>query len=151
MRASNTFSISVAWATLGPIGYLPAPGTVATLVTMPFVYAVSSLPLVHLGVIAVLTAIGYVTTKNAQTHFKSHDPRQVVIDETIGCFITFFTISFSIKSYLIGFMLFRFFDITKPLYIRRLEQINGPWGVLLDDAAAGVISNLLLRTILWLI
>ena len=48
---------------------------------------------------------------------------------------------------LIGLALFRAFDIIKPLYIRRMEKLNGGWGVMLDDVLAGIYSNLVLQLI----
>ena len=48
---------------------------------------------------------------------------------------------------IIGLVLFRFFDIAKPLYIRRMEKLNGGWGVMLDDVLAGIYSNLVLQLI----
>jgi phosphatidylglycerophosphatase A len=47
----------------------------------------------------------------------------------------------------IGLVLFRFFDIAKPLYIRRMEKLNGGWGVMLDDVLAGIYSNIVLQLI----
>jgi len=49
---------------------------------------------------------------------------------------------------IIGFLLFRFFDIVKPLGIKRFEEMSGEWGVVLDDLVAGLISNLILRLII---
>ena len=51
-------------------------------------------------------------------------------------------------NWLIGFALFRFFDIAKPLGIRKLEEIKGGWGVMLDDVLAGIYANLALQVIL---
>jgi len=46
-----------------------------------------------------------------------------------------------------AFMLFRFFDITKPLYIRKAEDLPGGWGVMADDVLAGIYSNILLQIV----
>ena len=48
-------------------------------------------------------------------------------------------------SLLAGLVLFRFFDIVKPLYIRRMEQLPGGVGVMMDDVLAGIYTNLLLQ------
>jgi phosphatidylglycerophosphatase A len=50
----------------------------------------------------------------------------------------------------IGLVLFRFFDIAKPLYIRRMEHIGGGWGVMMDDVLAGLYANLLLEIVVWI-
>jgi len=52
------------------------------------------------------------------------------------------------QSMLLGFLLFRFFDIFKPLGIKKCEQLNGQWGIMLDDVVAGIVSNVLLRLLL---
>jgi phosphatidylglycerophosphatase A len=44
-------------------------------------------------------------------------------------------------------LLFRFFDIAKPLYIRKMEELNGGWGVMMDDVLAGVYANLILQLV----
>jgi phosphatidylglycerophosphatase A len=52
---------------------------------------------------------------------------------------------------ILAFMLFRAFDILKPFPIRRLEGIRSPFGVILDDIAAGIYANLIMRVVLiWL-
>lgn len=75
------------------------------------------------------------------------DHNRVVIDEIAGMCITLLFIPFSISYIIIGFVLFRFFDILKPLYIRRLEKLKGGWGVMADDMLAGVYSNLILQVV----
>jgi phosphatidylglycerophosphatase A len=47
----------------------------------------------------------------------------------------------------LGLVLFRFFDIAKPLFIRKMEKLRGGWGVMLDDMLAGVYANLLLQIV----
>ncbi|HYP27006.1 MAG TPA: phosphatidylglycerophosphatase A [Blastocatellia bacterium] len=74
------------------------------------------------------------------------DPSQVVIDEISGQLIALTPLAFahSIAGVVAGFALFRLFDIFKPYPIRRLEAMHGGWGVMADDALAGVYSALLL-------
>ncbi len=51
------------------------------------------------------------------------------------------------KAFLIAFVLFRLFDIYKPLYIKKLENISGGFGVMADDWLAGVYANLITQII----
>ncbi len=140
-------------ATLGPIGYLPAPGTVATLLTcialffMPYTLNNGYMFVVALLYFSALSFINY-SLKN----FHEKDPSQIVIDEVIGCLVTFYAIPISWVSLLIGFVLFRFFDITKCGPVGWAEKIKGPTGILLDDVFAGILSNILLYLLfaLWL-
>lgn len=80
------------------------------------------------------------------------DPQQIVIDEFAGFFIAISFFPWTLSHLLIGFLLFRFFDITKFPPIRRLETVPYGFGIMLDDMLAGVyalccgllISNFLL-------
>jgi len=77
--------------------------------------------------------------------FESDDPHELNIDEFACQFFTFIYVSHSILHILIGFALFRFFDIIKPLGIKRLEKIKGAYGVMLDDLAGAIIANVILQ------
>lgn len=145
MRA-NRFLITI--ATLGPLGFLPAPGTVATIATLPLVFAFSAAPLAHVCLVLVVLSLSVPAIICAQTYLHSHDPSQIVIDEVLGCLVAFLAVPFSWWAFILGFMLFRFFDIFKPWPIGKLEHVHGPWGVLLDDVVAGVMSNIILQLLI---
>jgi phosphatidylglycerophosphatase A len=77
------------------------------------------------------------------------DPREIVIDELAGqCIaLTPAVILTKFSPLLVaalGFALFRFFDITKPLGIKKLEKLPAGWGILADDLLAGVYAGLAL-------
>jgi len=82
------------------------------------------------------------------------DPREVVADELAGQAITFLALGFSaIDSFstkqvwgtaVLGFLLFRMFDIAKPWPIRKFEKLPQGWGVLADDVMAGVYAGIIL-------
>ena len=63
----------------------------------------------------------------------------------VGMWLTLVGLPLNLVNIGVGFLLFRFFDIAKPLGIRRLEAIRGGWGVVLDDVLAGVYANILLQ------
>ena len=69
-----------------------------------------------------------------------HDPGFVVIDEVAGQWITLLWSPADWRHGLIALVLFRFFDITKPFPVRRLERLPGGWGIVLDDLAAGLYA-----------
>ena len=78
------------------------------------------------------------------------DPGCIVIDEVAGMAVTFFAIPFNMYIGFVGFILFRFFDILKPFHIRFLEKRIGVGaGVVIDDIAAGIMSNIILHIILY--
>ena len=65
----------------------------------------------------------------AVNHFNIEDPSQIVIDEVLGTLITFINIPLELPYIILGFCLFRFFDITKCCGIKRLENIGKGWGI----------------------
>jgi phosphatidylglycerophosphatase A len=77
------------------------------------------------------------------------DSYRVVIDEVVGMGITLLFVPVRWPYLLIGLLLFRFFDIVKPLYIRKMENLDGGWGVMMDDVLAGVYANLLLQLVVF--
>jgi len=144
-------------------GYLPkAPGTFGSIVGL-FLWGLlsSSFPPAHFYLYSFLacTAICllgvFISGEAERLIFEEKDAGEIVIDEIAGIFITLSMIPFqwkweSVLLYLIGFILFRFFDIKKPIYIYSLQSIKGGWGVMLDDILAGVYSLLLMMVILFL-
>ena len=76
------------------------------------------------------------------------DPKEYTNDEVIGMWITLLFVPKKIWWILIGFFLFRAFDIWKPFPARKLESVKNGWGVLLDDIAAGLYSFILLQLII---
>jgi phosphatidylglycerophosphatase A len=77
------------------------------------------------------------------------DSYRVVIDEVAGMCITLLFVPVRWPYVITGLVLFRFFDIVKPLYIRKMEQLDGGWGVMMDDVLAGVYANLILQIIVF--
>jgi len=101
--------------------------------------------------IAALCLASVWITSLALPHFASSDPQAIVIDEIAGQALTLAAVlfwpaevSWAWYHVLAGFILFRAFDITKPLMIRRLEKLPGAWGVVGDDLGAGLLGGLVL-------
>ena len=72
------------------------------------------------------------------------DPQYIVIDEVCGIFVTFMMIPMTWVTALLGFVLFRFFDVFKPFPVRSLERIPRYWGIMDDDLGAGVYAWIIL-------
>lgn len=77
------------------------------------------------------------------------DPAKVVIDEVAGMCISLLFIPVSVKYVLPALILFRFFDMVKPLYIKKVEKFPGGWGIMFDDVLAGIYANILMQAVLW--
>jgi len=77
------------------------------------------------------------------------DSNKVVIDEVAGMCVSLLFIPVTTANILIGLLLFRFFDIVKPFFIKKMEKLPGGWGVMMDDLLAGIYANILLQIIVW--
>ena len=77
------------------------------------------------------------------------DSNKVVIDEVAGMMVTLIFIPVTIKYVLTGLILFRFFDIVKPLFIKKMELLPKGWGVMADDVLAGFYAHILLHCIVF--
>ena len=133
----------------------PAPGTWGT--AMAFLISIalwlSPLPdIVYLPIIlsGVFYALGLWSINVLSDDWEDDDQR-IVVDEMIGFWITMIFIPVSWTSLILAFMLFRLYDIFKPLGIRKFDNIKTNWAVLVDDVVAGVYANVTLRIILILL
>jgi phosphatidylglycerophosphatase A len=85
----------------------------------------------------------------AEKILQTKDPGCIVIDEIAGMILTLFGLPFNMMTLILGFVLFRVLDIWKPYPIRFLDKnLSGGVGIVMDDVAAGILSNLVLRIIL---
>ncbi|RNI21878.1 phosphatidylglycerophosphatase A family protein [Rufibacter latericius] len=134
------------------IGYVgKGGGTVAAVATCLCWYLWSGggegLVLWQASVTFLVTALG-VWSANEVEPYWGKDDKKVVIDEVAGMCISLLFIPVTIKSVLAALVLFRFFDIVKPLGIRKTERLPGGWGVMLDDVLSGIYANVLLQLLL---
>ena len=146
-------TLKIVLGTLFGSGLLPkAPGTWGSLFTLPFVYVAF---LIHptfgiAGLVLISSLISLWSTDACVEKF-GDDPGQFVIDETAGQAVVFLFTSFHYSLLtntgllIAGFILFRIFDIFKPLGIVRLEKLPGKFGILFDDLAAGVYALIFLE------
>lgn len=98
---------------------------------------------VLLATVAILVGIPAATRVARATRLK--DPQFVVIDEVAGQLITLIAVPVSWKSLLLGFILFRGFDIVKPPPVRQLENLPEGIGIVLDDVGAGLYALALMQ------
>jgi phosphatidylglycerophosphatase A len=141
-------------ATVAYCGYFPvAPGTVGSAAGLVVYLLVwwSHSPLVEIGLIVVTFAAGTWAATHAERYFGGIDPGPVVIDEVLGMLVTLAFIPVGWSAALAGFVLFRVFDVIKPFPADRLEKFHGGFGIMADDAMAGVYANLALRLAMWLL
>lgn len=141
-------------ATLGPIGYLPAPGTMGTLCAFPVVIGFRWLALrlpsfIDQGILlALCIGLSVWIVSVALPLFHESDPSEIVLDEVAGFVFTLYLFPLTPQIVCMAFVLFRFFDIVKPLGITCIESISGVWGIMLDDLAAALMARIVLSIIL---
>ncbi|RLD75606.1 MAG: phosphatidylglycerophosphatase A [Bacteroidetes bacterium] len=141
-------------------GYAPiAPGTAGSILGILLFwllnYLLGSLNidsqislLLNLFAIIFVLLIGVYSIKKVHTVWE-HDASKIVIDEVVGVWIAIYAMPFEWQYYLYAFILFRFFDITKPLFIRRLDKMPGDWSVMLDDVLAGIYSLIVIQVLFY--
>ena len=101
--------------------------------------------------VCIFTFLG-IWSSGVSEKYWGKDPSRVVIDEMVGTWIALLAVPVGNVWYILfAFLLFRFFDIFKPLGIRKMEQLEGGIGVMADDILAGIYSFLLLMGVRWLI
>ncbi|MFW5775365.1 MAG: phosphatidylglycerophosphatase A [Chitinivibrionales bacterium] len=142
------------------LGYFPAaPGTVGSIAVVAAIWFTRDFSFqffdpqyyMHYWLISLaLTVLSILVAQNAPEVFGDHDPKQFVLDEVAGQFITFFMVPISWRTLIMGLLLFRFFDIVKPFPVHNLEEVEGGVGMTMDDIAAGVMANISLLFLLWL-
>lgn len=139
-------------ATFFGIGLLrPGPGSWASAVTALLWWLLSGAINLHwqsvvaalLAAAAVLVGIPAATRMSRATGL--NDPQFVVIDEVAGQLIALIAVPVSWKSIVLGFILFRGFDISKPPPVRQLEHLREGIGIVLDDVAAGVYALVIMQ------
>ncbi len=141
-------------------GYAPiAPGTAGSILGILLFwllnYLLSSLNidsqiilLLNLFTIIFVLLIGVYSIKKVHAVWE-HDASKIVVDEVVGVWIAVFAMPFEWQYYLYALILFRFFDIAKPLFIRKLDKMPGDWSVMLDDVVAGVYSLIVIQVLFY--
>lgn len=150
--AGSTFSIWSRLATCFGVGYLPkAPGTWGTLVAIPFAVLLAKIqPLHAMLTILVLTIVAVIACERFEKEQGEHDSSHVVIDEFVGYLVAVNWLPFTWQSFFFAFAVFRFLDISKPLFIGKIDRtLKGGIGVMADDLAAGIVTNILLQTVFY--
>jgi phosphatidylglycerophosphatase A len=145
-------TLSLMIATFGYVGFAPiAPGTVGSCAALALYAAVrwSGSPLIEAATIAVVFAAGVWAATQTEKILGIGDPGPVVIDEVLGMLMTLAGLPLGWGGVVAGLFLFRLFDVIKPFPANRLEAAPGGWGIMLDDAMAGVYAHLALRLLAW--
>ena len=147
-RSTLPFSHPAVWlSTWFGCGLAPvAPGTIGSLAAVPLAALAAWLGGLWLlaAVAAIVLGIGIWTTGIYADAIGVIDPHEAVIDEVAGQCLTLVVMPLAPLPYLIGFLLFRFFDIAKPFPVRWLERtLPSGYGIMLDDTAAAIYAMII--------
>ncbi len=143
------------------VGYLPkAPGTWGSLAGIGLYCLMrllfSDIPQIYrdcllISMIIVVTATGVRATKTLMPLW-GHDPGKIVLDEVVGIWIVLLFVPYTLINMILAFLLFRFFDIIKPLGIGIIDKKwHSPLSVFLDDILAGIYAWIVMQGFLLLL
>lgn len=123
-----------------------APGTVGTLFAIPlYLLLVQAELWFYLLLTALVCIVGIYLCGKTSADLKVHDHSGIVWDEFAGFFITMIAVPVSWSTVILGFALFRLFDIWKPWPIKALDKnVSGGFGIMIDDVIAGIFAWLIL-------
>jgi phosphatidylglycerophosphatase A len=131
-------------------GFFPAaPATVASALAAGVLFWAYPLrsPLGYVLVVGGLFGTGVWACGRLERLY-GHDPSAAVLDEICGMALTLAGVPISAATVIVGFLLFRVFDVLKVWPGRALERLPGGWGVMMDDVLAGAYAALALRLVL---
>jgi len=127
------------------IGYLPiAPGTWGTLLGLLTYLLFSALPPLFYALATVATFFLAIWVSHwAEIYLSQKDSPHIIFDEVVGILVTMFLIPPTWLTILLGFLFFRLFDIMKPPPAGLINRkLKGGWGIVLDDAVAGIYGSI---------
>jgi phosphatidylglycerophosphatase A len=130
------------------IGFLPLPGTMASLITIIIYYLfynyLNTIFFIFF-IILVLFYSFYFLNKTLNQSFSSSDPKEIVVDELIGQSIPLLICENNFFLIMLSFLLFRLFDISKPWPASYFDlKIKNATGVIMDDIIAGIYTFLII-------
>ncbi|MDD5644568.1 MAG: phosphatidylglycerophosphatase A [bacterium] len=147
--------IGVITATFFGAGYFPkAPGSVGTLIGFIIYFLLKdAVVLTHICFFA-LNCIGFFVSGRAEKTLGKKDPGCIIIDEIAAVYFIFLFVDIPegllYPALVTGFIVYRLYDIYKPLGIDGLQRLRGSMGIMLDDILAAVYANVTLRAVLLL-
>jgi len=128
------------------IGYAPiASGTLASIPALLVYFLLRNNPFIYAGLTAIALALGFWASSIGEDDLGKKDPHEVVIDEFSSQLLVFLFIPFNFLNLIIGFILFRLFDIFKLPPLKKLERFPKGWGIMLDDIVVAIFTNIILR------
>lgn len=138
-------------ATVFGIGFLPKGGGTAASAVYCLVWTIFPHRFFSLELLLILfvVTIGIWSASKVEAVW-GVDSSKVVIDEVAGMMIALLFVPIKIRYVITALVLFRFFDILKPLGIKRMEKFPSGWGVMADDVLSGIYALVIMQTVITL-
>ena len=130
------------------LGHSPfMPGTLGSLAgLLIYVVVKDKFPIYAFSILFLFT-LGVLFSAEAERIYKRKDAQTIVIDEACGMMLALFLVPYNFWLALLGFLLFRLFDILKPPPAKAIEKFSGAFGVMFDDIIAAIYTNFILQII----
>ena len=138
-------------ASVGGIGFIrKGGGTVAALLYCIIWFLMPGFSSVLQMALLILVLITGVWSSAMVEKLWGHDSSRIVIDEVAGMMIALLFVPVKIEYVIASLILFRFFDILKPLGIKRMEKLPSGWGVMADDVLSGIYAFVVMQVVITL-
>ncbi len=148
---NNSIKAAYIFTTGVGVGYFPAaPGTAASLLAaiIYWILPVGDFFLLIISIVLFFPGVYFSTIIEKQ---EGKDPGIIVIDEFLGQWMTYILLPKTVTFLILGFIIFRIFDISKPFPANISEKLPGGWGIMLDDVVAAIYANICLQLIYYII
>ncbi len=128
------------------VGKFPfAPGTLASAVGVLIYSVLEKNYFVYFMFLTACLVVGFKACAKIEAIFNQKDPSSVVIDEVAGVLIAFFALPLSWPVVITTFFLFRAFDMFKLYPVNKFDNMEGGFGIMMDDVVAGIYTNVTMQ------
>jgi len=130
------------------LGHSPLmPGTLGSIGGLLLYFVVKDKLPVYAFSILFIFLLGIIFSAEAERIYKRKDAQMIVIDEACGMMLSLFLVPYNFWIMILGFILFRTFDIVKPPPAKAIEKFSGAFGVMFDDIIAAIYTNFILQIV----
>lgn len=130
------------------LGHSPLmPGTLGSLAGLLIYFVVKDKLPIYAFSLVFLFVLGIMFSTEAERVYKRKDAQMIVIDEACGMMLSLFLVPYNLWIMILGFVLFRIFDIVKPPPAKAIEKFSGAFGVMFDDIIAAIYTNFILQIV----
>jgi phosphatidylglycerophosphatase A len=141
--------IIIFFSSVGYLGYIKrAPGTFGSLAgLLLWLFFMPDSIAIQLSSLLAIFIISIFFSSLAENIYNTKDDQRIVIDEVAGMWFSLALLPKTFLFFLLGFLLFRLFDIKKPWVIKSVQEFKSGFGVVIDDVSAGLIVNFILHIV----